>query len=166
MVDLYYPSGWMGDGALPNAKEYVQFDDAFTQDCHSPPSCISARWQPGPKGWAGMYWQYPDGNWGEEPGCNLVGATSVAFWARGDQGGEVVQVEAALTGGGSRVKSGSKALTKTWQQYTINVQGHDLRNVVGAIAWIVTLRDNPNGLTFYLDDMQFVGISAEQVACP
>jgi len=167
MTDFYFASGWMGDGELSNATEYIQFNDAFTEGCFSPPSCMKITWKPGPKKFAGIYWQYPDGNWGEKPGCNLSGVKSVTFQARGDKGEEIVQFEVALSEKGSRIKFGSKTLTTTWQQFTINIpQTQDLTNVVGAFAWIVDLSDNPEGLTFYLDDIQFIGIGAEQVTCP
>jgi len=165
--DFYVASGWMGDGELPNATDYIQFDDAFTEGCFSSPTCIKITWNPGPNKFAGIYWQYPPNNWGDKPGCNLSGASSIIFQARGDKGGESVEFEAALSGEGSRIKAGSKTLTTAWQQFTVNIpQTQNLANVVGAFAWFVKLNNNPNGLTFYLDDIQYVGINAEQVVCP
>jgi hypothetical protein len=44
------------------------------------------------KGWAGLYWQHPDNNWGDEPGVDLTGAKRISFYARGERGGEIVEV--------------------------------------------------------------------------
>src|SRR5215831_1674686 len=35
-------------------------------------------------GWAGIYFLYPDGNWGRLPGRNLTGATRLTFWGCAD----------------------------------------------------------------------------------
>ena len=54
------------------------------------PRCASSIGE-GQKGWAGIYWQHPDKNWGDEIGLNLVGAKKISFYAKGERGGEIVE---------------------------------------------------------------------------
>lgn len=146
-IDLYfYPSGWMGDG------EYITFTRT---DEH-----IKITYAPGPKGWAGIYWQYPDSNWGERPGRNLIGAKRLVFWAKGEIGNEIIEFKT----GGIRDKKyedsfekslGRIKLTQGWEQYEIDLDGQDLSSVIGGFAWIASKDANPNGVTFYLNDIYF-----------
>ncbi len=161
ITDLYSQSGLMGD------LQSIQIDNNFRANCYSIP-CIKITWRPGQEGWVGLYWQYPPGNWGDKPGCNLSGATSVTFWARGEVGGERIRFEAAYpqTGTPSPVKTQIKELIQNWQAYTIDLSGQDLTNVTGAFAWFVEAQENPTGLTFYLDDIRYMGLSEAEAKCP
>lgn len=150
-VDVYFhPSGWMGDG------EYGERYITFTRSAEH----IKITYTPGPKGWAGIYWQFPDGNWGEQPGRNLTGAQRLTFWAKGEIGTEIVEFK---TGGmrGQRYEDsfekslGRINLSQSWEQYEIDLTGHDLSSVIGAFAWIASKDANPGGLTFYLKDIYF-----------
>jgi hypothetical protein len=41
--------------------------------------------------WAGVYWLFPDKNWGEHQGLDISGAERLNFWAKGEKGGEKVE---------------------------------------------------------------------------
>ena len=88
--DWYGPSGYMGDGENPGAIEDAQtcVDDrpsGWMGFCHL------YTWTPTTEAWAGVYWQYPDGNWGDRPGLTVPeGATKITFQAWGANGGESV----------------------------------------------------------------------------
>jgi hypothetical protein len=154
----------MGD-AVDAAAKHVQSNNAFTQGCHSAPSCIQVTYTGGPQGWAGVYWQFPDNNWGDSPGRNLSGASRLVFWAKGQKGGERVEFK---VGGINDPKKpshdsletslGYVTLTNKWQQYVIDLKGQNLENVIGAFAWTARISDNPSGLVFYLDDISYEGI--------
>lgn len=150
-VDVYfYPSGWMGDGEYE--RRYLTF--ARSEDF------IKITYVPGPKEWVGIYWQYPDSNWGQKPGFNLTGAKKLTFWAKGETGNEIVEFK---TGGiqgqkyeDSFVKStGRIKLSQSWNQYDVNLTDHDLSSVIGAFAWVASKDSNPEGLTFYLKEIYF-----------
>jgi len=150
-VDKYFcPSGWMGDGEY--GERYIAFTRAV--------GYIKITYTPGPKGWAGIYWQYPDSNWGEQPGRNLIGAHKLTFMAKGETGNEIVEFK---TGGirspryeDSFEKSlGRIKLSQSWNQHEIDLTDQDLSNVIGAFAWVASKDANPDGLTFYLKDIYF-----------
>jgi hypothetical protein len=144
LESLFYPSGWMGDGRL--GTKYFRFQ--YTQDTIESRSVVVAQlsYQPGPDGWAGIYWQYPDGNWGDLPGRSLVGAREIAFLARGLAGGEIVEFKS----GGIREKLsdsyetslGKVVLTSTWTQHRIDLAQADLSSVIGAFAVVIAAADN------------------------
>lgn len=154
----YAPSGWMGDVGD------MSMDDKYMGEAHSGSTCIkfvySAK-RAQNQGWAGIYWQSPANNWGSKKGgFDLTGLNKLTFWARGEKGGEII---AKFTVGGikgtypdaTEVSMGPVELTSTWQQYTINLAGKDLSYVNGAFNWVITSDSNPEGATFYMDDIKF-----------
>ncbi len=155
----YIPSGWMGDyGDMrinPNWKENV----------HSRKSCIKITYSAAAKqgnGWAGMYWQNPENNWGMRKGggYDLSPAKKLTFWARGEKGGEMIR-EFKMGGiSGAYPDSDSSSigplvLTPEWKEYTIDLEGMDLSYIIGGFCWVASAMDNPDGMTFYLDDIAY-----------
>ncbi len=162
LVDTFVPSGLMGD--IGNVR-------MFECDRSRPQSgelAIRADFDPsGEQGWGGVYWQYPDGNWGTDPtrvGMDLSCARRLSFWVRGARGGEVVTFK---VGGiqGEQVKSPDTlrparstlpiALGRAWQRVEIDLAGGDLRQIAGGFAWVASRCDNAGPITFYLDDIRF-----------
>lgn len=156
---FYAPSGWMGDYGD------IKMDTNCKDNPKSEPTCIKFTYTAAGSqgaGWAGVYWQNPANNWGTlDGGYNLVGAKKLTFWARGEKGGEVIsdfkmggifQGEYPDTGSAS---TGPIVLTKEWKQYTISLKGVDLSYIIGGFCWVTTKNDNPQGMTFYLDDIQY-----------
>ncbi|MBP9733148.1 MAG: hypothetical protein KBD07_02085 [Candidatus Omnitrophica bacterium] len=154
----YFPSGWMGDYAD------VSFESAYLQNPHSGSTSIriaySNKATQGAR-WTGIYWQNPANNWGNRPGgYDLTGATKLTFWARGDKGGE--RLEEFKMGGMTGEYSdsdlagiGPLVLTQEWKQYTIDLDGKDLSSITGGFAWAANIDNNPDGMTFYLDDIRY-----------
>ena len=154
----YIPAGWMGDYGD------VSMDDKYTGEAHSGTSCIkfvftAKRTQH--QGWAGVYWQNPANNWGSKKGgFDLTGLNKLTFWAKGAKGGEII---ASFGAGGikgtypdtAEASIGPVELTSTWQQYTINLVGKDLSYINGALTWTMTADSNPDGATFFMDDIKF-----------
>lgn len=122
----------------------------------------------------------PQPNFGTKPnaGINLTGATALTFWARGKQGGEVVDF--FLGGVGWNPDTGSvnnpctpsllkpcpfpdstkaikitKTLTNQWQQFRIELTDISLSYVIGGFGWGVDGAKNLAGAEFYLDDIQY-----------
>lgn len=155
----YIPSGFMGDyGAI----SLVQ---TWTSNPHSGTSCIRVVYTgatPQGKGWAGVYWQDPQNNWGTLPGgYNLSRFPHLSFWVRGEKGGEKIEFKmGGLTGpyGDSvrpAVSTGVITLTTSWQQVRLNLIGYNLTHIIGGFVWVTNTTENPHGATFYLDDILY-----------
>ncbi|MFB3918682.1 MAG: hypothetical protein ACE14U_01275 [Candidatus Velamenicoccus archaeovorus] len=154
----YIPSGWMGDfGDL-------SMDDKYMGDPHSGSTSIKFVYtakKTQNQGWAGVYWQNPANNWGSKKGgFDLTGLNKLTLWMRGEKGGEVIDKIAV---GGikgtypdtTEVSVGPIELTTTWTPYTVNLAGKDLSYINGALCWVANADSNPNGATFYIDDIKF-----------
>lgn len=150
--NLYYPTGWMGVPE-PWIAGRLQLDHS-KEDPHSGNTCIRLRWRPTTAtSWAGVYWQYPENNWGDVRGHELQGATRVQFWARGETGNEVAEFKFGGIATGVAT-TGAIRLQREWVQYGIPIEHLDLENVVGAFCWVTNARQNPNGCSIYLDDIE------------
>lgn len=143
----FYPSGWMGDGEY--GEKYVSYKRRPGSIDNKSTTIIQLSYRKGPKGWAGIYWQFPDGNCGNQPGRNLIGAKKITFFARGERGGEIVEFKSGgIRGQNSdsyEVSLGKVVLNKEWSQYTIDLSKSDLSNVIGGFAWVVSAIDNEAG---------------------
>ncbi len=164
-INHYIPSGWMGDVGD------ITFDDNWTSNVHFGESCVKITYSAsGSNGqnWAGIYWQYPEGNWGNYPGYNLTGATSFSFWARGENGTEKGEFKIGgincppnhnpslpYQDSFGPLTTGVVTLTNTWKKYSINLTGINLSNVIGGFCWVTNQPSNPSGCTFYLDDIKY-----------
>jgi len=155
----YIPSGYMGDYSdiMVNAQS--------TEAPYSGDTCIkvsykNARTQG--QGWAGVYWQTPANNWGNTPkaGHNLSKATKLTFYAKGTKGGESINFKMGGIFNGPNPDSdsaqiGPVKLTTEWQQFTIDLRGKDLSYVIGGFCWATDMDSNPDGITFYIDEIKY-----------
>lgn len=154
----FIPSGWMGDSAD------IKVNDAASENPHSGTTCIKATYTNKATGgarWAGIYWQHPVNNWGGvDKSYDLTGATKLTFWARGEKGGEVIQ-EVKMGGISGQYSDSDTAgigpltLTSEWKQYEIDLSGKDLAHIIGGFCWSTNVDVNPEGATFYLDDIRY-----------
>ena len=154
----FIPSGWMGDyGDLKidtGWKENPYMGDSCVKIIYSGKNSQGARW-------AGIYWQNPANNWGSmEGGYDLSSSVKVTFWARGEKGGE--RIEEFKIGGIMGEFSdtdiaaiGPVILSKDWQQYSIDLKGKDLSYISGGFCWATNVDVNPEGATFYLDEIKY-----------
>jgi len=117
------------------------------------------------KGWVGVYWQDPSDNWGHKVGgFDLSGYKKLIFQARGENGGEEISqfFMGNISGQGEKGDSGEAyidqiALTKKWKIYSINLVGVDLSHIINGFGFYIGAGSNPNGMTFYLDDIKYIG---------
>lgn len=154
----YIPSGWMGDFGD------IKINDQSTDNPRTGKTCIQFVYtakKSQNQGWSGVYWQNPANNWGSKKGgFDLSGMTKLTFWVRGQKGGEILQkVKVGGIKGDysdtSEVEMGPIQLTDSWQQVTVNLVGKDISYISGGFAWVATSDQNPDGATFYLDDLKF-----------
>ncbi|NLX49754.1 MAG: hypothetical protein GXY82_07795 [Methanospirillum sp.] len=154
----FIPSGWMGD--YPDIT-YIASD---TSNPHSGSDSIkivySAAGSRG-NGWGGIYWLYPENNWGSvNEGRDLSGCSRVTFWARGEQGGEKAEFKVGGVTGTypdslSLRSTGVVELSDRWKEFSINIDGADLSHVIGGFCWVTNEDENPTGCKIYLDDIYY-----------
>jgi Glycosyl hydrolases family 2, TIM barrel domain len=147
----YIPSGWMGD------IKAIQLDPAWTDRPQSGKTCLRCKFNAN-KGWGGVAWQNPPNDWGDRAGgYDLTRAKKLTFFARGEQGGEIVSFEFGVirhnkkfadTGEGRLEKV---VLGKEWQRYEIPITNQDLTRIKTGFVWTVASRGQP--VVFYLDNI-------------
>ena len=154
----YIPSGWMGDYGD------IKMNDNFKENPHSEKTCIKFEYNALGKqgaGWAGVMWQNPANNWGDlKGGYDLSEAKKLTFWAKGGKGDERI-MEFKMGGIGGRYSDsdsigiGPIDLISEWKQYTIDLTDVDLTYINGGFCWSSNADSNPEGMVFYLDDIQY-----------
>jgi len=166
LTNHFIPSGWMGDyGDL-------KFNDQATEEPFSGATSIkliyTARKSQN-NGWAGVYWQSSENNWGEaDTSFDLSGFNKLVFMAKGAEGGEVLT---KIEVGGIRknviteesvsfpdsldVEYGPIRLTNDWQEYYINLVDQDLSSVNGGFAVIFNVDHAEGEQTIYLDEIRY-----------
>jgi hypothetical protein len=103
---------------------------------------------------------------GDKPSAaayNLQGARKLVFKARGEKGGESIQVRVGITGdqkyGDSlRVPASTRWLTLTtdWRSYELDVTGLDLKRIITPFVFVTNRDHNPeSSLVFHLDEIYF-----------
>ncbi len=157
---LYFPSGWMGGP--------IEVDAMEKHRPHSGRACLRITYDPGKKpvkGWAGLYFQHPEGNWGERAGRDLTGATRLTFWARS----EPPAAAEFKTGGLNRwpyhdagkpyqdsfgpLSSGVAELGTEWRQYSIDLRSSSLSSVIGAFVWVSNIDQGLGRRSYFIDDI-------------
>jgi hypothetical protein len=152
--DWYGPSGYMGDGEHPGAITDAQTcmparPSTWMGNCHL------YTWTPSGTAWAGVYWQYPDGNWGDQPGLPIpAGATQISFQAWGANGGEKVDFMVGMMAvDGFEAKQMGIELTTQPQKFTLSLAGASYARVVGGFGWVA--KDATAPVTFGIDDIRW-----------
>jgi len=157
-VNHFIPSGWMGDyGDIKMDDQSADNPASGTTNIKFVYSAKKSQNQ----GWAGVYWQSSANNWGNKKGgYDLTGMTKLTFRARGAKGGEIIK--GFMVGGiqgiypdSTKVEMGPVELSDTWKQYTINLAGRDLSYINGGFCWMTTADFNPEGCTFFLDEIKY-----------
>jgi len=155
----FIPSGWMPDA---NAAKDIKYENNSKEDPYLGDTCIKIAYNDvSGTHWAGIYWQHPANNWGSiDAGFDLSKATKLTFWARGLKGGE--RIEEFKVGGimgeysdSDSASIGPVILNKEWTQYTIDLKGKDMSYIIGGLAWATNIDNNPEGATFYLDEIKY-----------
>jgi hypothetical protein len=165
-INNFIPSGWMGDyGDL-------QFNDQATNEYAEGATSVkityTAKKTQG-QGWAGIYWQSAQNNWGaKNSGFDLSAYNKLVFKAKGLEGGEVITkikvggiTQNPATGepvaypDSADVEYGPVRLTDGWQEYYINLVDKDLSYINGGLAMIFNIDQAQGEQTIYLDEVRF-----------
>lgn len=153
-------SGYMGDYNNIRGKMGQKVDPYSGETCMRfvyTPNNVSKDAQ-----WAGVMWQNPEGNWGsKDGGYDLSKAKRLTFWARGKNGGEVIDkfqvggIDAGIYPDSDSESIGPVQLTADWKKYTIDLEDAVLDYVSGGFSWATSAKRNPNGVTLYLDEVRY-----------
>ncbi|WP_404362078.1 hypothetical protein ACIHQR_19875 [Corallococcus coralloides] len=154
-------SGYMGDGST----EGLLVDEPV---CATPRpgsglgACHKFTYKKGGNGWAGVFWQYPEGNWSKDtppkPGFLVPdGAKAVTFYAWSEKGGETVDFFVGYgpnSRDGFEVKLSPQAvLTTAPTKYTLDISKIRYADVAAGFGWSAGGLDEP--FVFYIDDIQW-----------
>lgn len=164
----FIPSGYMGDGATPHSVTMLPRTMSDPQDCggdRSTPAigtCYQITYMPvsGGMKWAGIFWQAPANNWGDQPGKAVeTGATKLSVWAKGAAGGEVVTFGVGIQSAGKNFQDtfhqeASFTLTNEWKEYDVTLPG-TYGPVLGAFSWSVAAPADGSSPSFSLDSIQW-----------
>jgi hypothetical protein len=165
----FMPTGYMGDTGD------IHINEASAESPHSGKTCIRVVYDakgkgpnacdyPGPCKWAGVYWQEPPNNWGKSDvykasGFNLAKFNRLTFWARADKECTVqFKVGGIRERYGDSLKSARSTtaqLNTSWRSFEIDLEGADLSHIIGGFCWVTNWDTNPDGVTFFLDDIRF-----------
>jgi hypothetical protein len=165
----FVPSGWMGEYTAMKMEN-------STVRPHSGPYCQMVSYKPksSGEGWAAVAWQFPQDNWGQRPGKDLSSGhyRSVTLWARGVPDSKTqmfpkVQFKAGGNTNPDRTSYPYQAsfevvgefvtLTDDWKQYSLELSGQNLSQVISALTVVIKAQDvGPSGATFYLEDIEYV----------
>ena len=153
----FIPSGWMGDYGD------INYLDSFQKNPKDGNSCIKIEYsnkRSNNAGWAGIYWQAKENNWGTEPvGFKLTGGKRLYIHARGENGGEVIEFKmGGITGkypDSTWGATGMVLLTKNWQRFEIALDDLDLSFINGGFCVVFAGNYNAKGCTFYIDEVYY-----------
>jgi hypothetical protein len=154
----YYPGGRMGDVDDIRVTPFRMPGDALGRTSLR----IDYEPRPGGAGWAGVYFLYPDGNWGRFPGRNLTGAHRLAFWACADREtraeffvGGISDRQFPYSDSLPRISTGVVAVGPGWQRHELDLAGRDVSSVIGGFGLTVRGGPEPRPQTLVLDDIAF-----------
>lgn len=150
----FFPTGFMGD------HSDLLVTGASKVNPHSGSTCLKVVYRnavsQGAR-WAGMAWQYPAYNWGHRKGLNLAGVSKLVFWARGEEGNEIVEsFSIGSPNDSSQIKTGPFILSDQWKRYVIDLEGKDLSSISSGFAFVLAHNRNRSGAVIYLDDIFFI----------
>jgi hypothetical protein len=151
----WIPSGYMGNTGA------VKVNLGWVKEPKAGVSCIKVDYTAADE-WAGVVWQDPINDWGDAAGgYDLSGATALEFWARGEQGGEVLEFGFGVLGSDKKYPDSGSAslkgvrLTDDWRKYRIELDDStDLQRIKTGFFWSVAGQGKP--VTFYLDEIRYV----------
>jgi hypothetical protein len=152
------PTGWMGScGAI----ELLTLDGEYTENPYEGKTCIKLRYVGDVGSWVGVAWQHPDNDWGEREGAHdLSGATALGLWARGEYGGERVNIGVGLLEDDKPHPDSGKTLVEglvlkdEWQRYRIPLKGLDLSSL--KTGFVLILTGQSAAVNIYLDNIRFI----------
>jgi hypothetical protein len=159
-------TNWMAEEGQ-NPKKVMELnlrDEAFP---YSGRTAIKVRVNFQNSDWGGVAVASLPNYWGEQPSefCyDLSNAQRLIFHAKGELGGECIQVKVAIAGDqpygdSARTPAATRWITLSteWQMYELSLEGYNLRRVITPFCFVTDRpHNNRESITFYLDEIYFV----------
>ncbi|MFO7678645.1 MAG: glycosyl hydrolase family 17 protein [Chloroflexota bacterium] len=162
----FAPSGHMGDYHAIAYTDCARLTDVWEE------TAVLISYDPAlqnEQGWAAIYWQEPENNWGYYPeGYNLQNFAHLRFQAFSPQAGSQVQFFVGGVYTGTYPSSipnpifareadaeGFVTLSSEWQEFHIDLQNADLSHVIDGFGWLASEEKTPDGVTVYVDNIVF-----------
>ncbi len=165
----FQPSSLLGD------RGDISVDQAWGLNPKSGDTCIKLRYGAqgiGPNDcsyappckWGALAWRHPPGNKGIDSkwagrGFDLSGYRRLSFWARADSDCRIKFAVGGLdaTYGDSLTypRSIVAELGREWREFAVNLRGADLHHIITGFSWETNWDTNPDGATFYIDEIRF-----------
>ncbi|TSC26784.1 hypothetical protein [Corallococcus sp. Z5C101001] len=150
-------SGYMGAGGQPNGLVDEPIcatprPGAGLGNCHK----FTAT-QKGDFAWAGVFWQFPEGAWADDPRPGFLvpdGAKSVTFYAWSEAGGETVDFFVGYETKDGFTKKITATLTNQPKQYTLDISRVRYTEVGAGFGWSAGGLD-VKPLVLFIDDIQW-----------
>jgi hypothetical protein len=155
VVDGYYfVTGYTGDGQNGHVVEgsCAQRGGDKRGYCHAFTYDVSDM------NWGGVFWQYPEDNWGDRPGRTIPeGATQISFYAWSDAGGEEISFGAGIKDKDAFNTITPMTLSNQPQKFTVSLAGmQTCSDVVSGFVWSAA-GQGKTSITFYVDDIVWEG---------
>jgi len=151
---------WTPSGMMGNANSLL-LDGSWKESVFEGSNAIRMHYT-GRKGWAGVAWQHPPNNWGDDDGgFDLTGASALEFWVRGETGGEKASFGVGLHDKDTEypdsviVKTRMIELRSEWKKLRIDFDENDDLSSL-KVGFVVTLEGQRKPVTIYLDSIRFV----------
>ncbi|MEM1414445.1 MAG: hypothetical protein AAGH15_06075 [Myxococcota bacterium] len=158
---VYSASGFIGDGETPGGIE-VEVDDGTGNVCSTrvdgaDGACRRWTYTPGGRGFGGVFWQFPENNFGAMPGFPIPrGTRRITFAAWGAEGGETVEFGSGVegdVGDGFQVRD-TIELTTTPTLYSVAIPGSaEFDEIVTGFLWVIGGAEAP--VSFFTDNVVF-----------
>lgn len=164
VTDNFIPCGWMGCGE--QGPDYISLDEHWEDSPHTGKDCFRISFKNCDEIGSGIYWinQQIKGecNWGDVPGTDFStnNFSKLTFWARGEKGGERIRFGMGGINKSNKLYEDSVNafkfvnLTDKWEKYTVSLRDQKMHSVIGGFYWYGGKDDNPNGATFFVDDVE------------
>lgn len=157
---IYAASGFIGDsGNITTDVETGAGDVCSTRVDGADGACRRWSYTPGENNFGGVFWQFPDGNFGTMPGFPIPqGARRLTFAAWGAEGGESIEFGFGVGGDvGDPVEARDFiVLTTTPTLYTITIpSGTPFGEIVTPFLWVAAGDQGP--VTFFTDNIVLQG---------
>ena len=147
--DYFIMSGYMGGGTV---EVTTCMDDISAEG-----TCLEITWLPEGSDWVGFFFQYPENNWGEQPGLMIKeGATQVEYTTWVKEGTQRANFAVGINeADGFSQETGYYEIGEEQEMYVINLPT-DITEITGGFAWFLENTNRVERIVFYLDDVRWV----------
>ena len=163
-IPLNYPwTGFMGSDNGSSLQYQGGLDVASTVHPYTGTFCAKMSYNRTREEWIGV-WIQGTGDWNRGPGIgeDLTGATKLTFYARGEQGGEIVTFAYGYSDpsgqhGTTDSSHGEQTirLTPAWDEYSFDLSEEPVSYINGLFMVVIDKESNPEEVVIYIDNISY-----------